>query len=74
MNKMKACERRSRGRPRLNNEDQIKRVLSDGKIKSTRHWRDCMKGLRSIQEAREICKSREKWRSSFSAYTKRGMA
>ena len=55
-----ACERRSRGRPRLTYEDQIKRVLSDDKIKSTHHRRKCMKGLMSVEEAKEICKSREK--------------
>ena len=60
----KACERRSRGRPRLTYEDQIKRVLSDGKIKSTRHRRKCMKGLMSVEEAKEICKSREKWNNN----------
>ena len=70
----KACERRSRGRPRLTYEDQIKRVLSDGKIKSTRHRRKCMKGLMSVEEAKEICKSRVKWRSILSAYPARDMA
>ena len=33
----KACEGRSRGRPRLTYEDQIKQVLADSEIKSTRH-------------------------------------
>ena len=62
----KACERRRR--PRLTYEDQIKRVLSDGKIKSTRHRRKCLKGLMSVEEAKEIlCKSREKLRSILSA-------
>ena len=76
----KACERRSRGRPRLTYEDQIKRVLSlllilpSGKIKSTRHQRKCMEGLVSVEEAKEICKSREKWRSILSAYPARDMA
>ena len=64
----KACDRRSRGRPRLTYEDQIKQVLSDGKIKSTRHRRKCMKGLMSVEEAKEICKSREKRRSIIYIY------
>ena len=70
----KACESRSRGRPRLTNKDQIKRVLSDGKIKSTRHRRKCMKGLMSVEEVKEVCKCREKWSSILSAYPARGMA
>ena len=70
----KACEKSSRGRPRLIYADQIKRVLSDGKIKSTRDWRKYMKGLMSVEEAKEICKSREKLRSILSAYPARDMA
>ena len=66
--------RRSRERPRLTYEDQIKRVLSDGKFKSTRHRRKCMKRLMSVEEAKEVCKSREKWRSILSAYPARDMA
>ena len=53
--------------------DQIKRVPSDGKIKSTRQRRKCMKGLMSVEEAKEICKSRENWRFIPSAYPARDM-
>ena len=48
----KACERRSRRRPRLTYKDQIKRVLSEGNIKSTRHRRKCTKGLMSVRSER----------------------
>ena len=63
------CETKSRHLRRPN-----QRVLSDGKIKSTRHRRKCMKGLMSVEEAKEICKSRVKWRSILSAYPARDMA
>ena len=71
------CESVWKKKPRttqINLRRQIKRVLSDGKIKSTRHRRKCMKGLMSVEEAKEVCKSREKWRSILSAYPARDMA
>ena len=58
--------KKNRGRPRLNYEDKIERVLPGGNIKSTRYRGKCMKGLMSIQEAKEIC--------IISAYPARDMA
>ena len=43
-------------------------VTYEGQIKY------CLMGLMSIQEAKEVCKSREKWRSIISAYLARTMA
>lgn len=43
--------------------DQIRRVLVDGKVKYSRNRRACMKRLMTVDEAREVCRNRTKWRA-----------
>ena len=65
---------RRRGRPRLTWIMHIEQILKDGHILSTRNRRRCMRTCMSVQEAREVCKDSNAWRSVLSAYPERDMA
>ena len=65
---------RRRGRPRLTWIKHIEQILKDGHVLSTRNRRRCMRTCMSVEEAREVCKDRNAWRSVLSAYPGRDTA
>jgi hypothetical protein len=42
--------------------DQIRQVLKKGQVKSTRIRRTCMRNLMKVEEAKDVCKDRSKWK------------
>ena len=65
---------RSRGRPRKTYHQQIESILTKGGIRSLRDRRACMRRLMTVEEAKEVCKDRDKWHSVVSAYPARDLA
>jgi hypothetical protein len=43
-------------------------VLEKGQVKSTRTRRACMRNLMKVEEAKDVCKDRSKWKEVISAY------
>lgn len=57
-----------KGRPRRTFEDQIREVLEIGQVRSTHNRRQCMRRCMTVDEAREVCQDRGRWRDVISAY------
>ena len=60
-----------KGRPRLTFENTVSKIL-EGHVKSMRtSRRACMKRLMTMDEATEVCRDRNVWRSVLSDYPAR---
>ena len=53
---------RGRGRPRKVWEDQIRECLKEKNVRSLNVRRACVKRMMDVNEARSVCKDRNKWR------------
>ena len=62
------CGSRRRGRPRVSWLDHVDQILKEGNVRSTRNRRACMRNGMNVNEAKEVCRDRETWRSVLSAY------
>ena len=60
-----------RGHPR---RTYIGEVLQKGQMRSTRNRRACIITCMNVDEARAVCKDRNRWRSVVSAYPHREKA
>jgi hypothetical protein len=58
-----------KGRPRRTFLDQIRQVLEKGQVKSIRIRRTCLRSLMKVEEARNVCKYRSKWKEVISTPT-----
>jgi hypothetical protein len=64
---------RSRGRPRMGWVEGIESILKEG-VRNTKCRRACMGACMRVEEAKDVCRDRTKWRSILSAYPARDMA
>ena len=63
----KVSGKRGRGRPRLNFENTLSKILEEGHVKNMRTPRRvCVKRLMIVDEAKEVCRDRSVWRSVLS--------
>jgi hypothetical protein len=60
---------RRRSRPRMRWVEGIENILKEG-MRSTKCRRACMR----VEEAKDVCRDRLKWRNILSAYPARDMA
>jgi hypothetical protein len=67
--KVERMGERRRGRPRMGWVEGIENILKEG-VRSTKCRRACMR----VEEAKDVCRDRVKWRSILSAYPARDMA
>ena len=71
----KVSDKRGTGRPRLTFENTVSKILEEGHVKSMRTLRRaCRNRLRTVDEAKEICRDRSVWRSVLSDYPARDKA
>ena len=54
--------KRGKGRPRKVWSDQIEEIVKEWDIQSERKRRKCMKKVMDMNELKEVCKDRKKWR------------
>ena len=71
----KVTGRSGRRRPRLIFENAVSKILEEGDVNSMRTpRRACMKGLITVDEAKEVCRDRSVWRSILPDYAARDTA
>jgi hypothetical protein len=61
---------RRRGRPRMGWVEGIENILKEG-VRSTKCRRACIRACMRVEEAKDVCRDRVKWRSILSAYPAR---
>jgi hypothetical protein len=64
---------RRRGRPRMGWMEGIENILKEG-VRSTKCRKACMRACMRVEEAKDVCRDKVKWRSVLSAYPARDMA
>jgi hypothetical protein len=72
-NRAKRMGKRRRGRPRMGWVEGIENILKEG-VRSTKYRRACMRACMRVEEVKDVCRDRVKWRSILSAYPARDMA
>jgi hypothetical protein len=63
---------RRRGRPRMEWVEGIENILKG--VRSTKCRRACMRVWMRVEEVKDVCRDRVKWRSILSAYPAKDMA